>query len=353
MDKTGWITHCFGRFLIDLPPKAEINAGYYLWGDNIEALDDTPTTLAIRVDEIEKKLKSEQHRKIQGSMFVRRLNLASDSAGLLSWSSNASTEMYKLDTYAISKPAWRAYRWNGSVSQDREVQGVQSANSLAQDLRSREPNEIPSESGFCIERAYIAGNTFQMESFETGITFPEYPGVRFQFSSSTGAEENRLLDRVGGFLMGAAKLVVGIETLRKRERDGAVPADEYLLAGTDKGQRIYTFAWEAQGKDESITEPNISASLGVLERSPDKNGNPPPPPFKSDKEALDLWDTIIDSIRLRPVSSAPRGGGNTANPSSPGSSGNQIASRYPQTGDYAIEEFLLSLKSNDNWMDKL
>lgn len=42
MDKSGWITHCYGRFLIDLPPQAEINAGYYLWGDNIKALDDTP-----------------------------------------------------------------------------------------------------------------------------------------------------------------------------------------------------------------------------------------------------------------------------------------------------------------------
>lgn len=40
MDKTGWITHCFGRFLIDLPPDAVINAGYYLWGDRIEYLDD-------------------------------------------------------------------------------------------------------------------------------------------------------------------------------------------------------------------------------------------------------------------------------------------------------------------------
>ncbi|MGV8643307.1 T6SS immunity protein Tli4 family protein, partial [Pseudomonas aeruginosa] len=53
MDKTGWITHCFGRFLIDLPPDAVINAGYYLWGDRIEYLDDKPTELAARVDRLE------------------------------------------------------------------------------------------------------------------------------------------------------------------------------------------------------------------------------------------------------------------------------------------------------------
>ncbi|AZC32285.1 hypothetical protein C4K38_4333 [Pseudomonas chlororaphis subsp. piscium] len=105
-------------------------------------------------------------------------------------------------------------------------------------------------------------------------------------------------------------MVLGIETLRKRERGGEVPADEYLLASTDKGQRIYTFAWEAQGKDGSITEPNISAALGVLERSPDSSGKLPAPPFKSDREALELWDTIIDSVRLRPVSLRD---GNTGN----------------------------------------
>ncbi|MBP5107634.1 hypothetical protein HUS97_33390, partial [Pseudomonas protegens] len=30
MDKSGWITHCYGRFLIDLPPQAKVKAGYGL-----------------------------------------------------------------------------------------------------------------------------------------------------------------------------------------------------------------------------------------------------------------------------------------------------------------------------------
>ncbi|AVO62327.1 hypothetical protein C6Q18_19960 [Pseudomonas chlororaphis subsp. piscium] len=194
------------------------------------------------------------------------------------------------------------------MSTDRELRAIEISTTLARNFRSREPNEIPTESGFCIDRAYIVGSNFQTERFDLGVTFPDYPGAHFEFTSSTGAEEDRLLDRASGFLAGAARMVLGIETLRKRERGGAVPADEYLLASTDKGQRIYTFAWEAQGKDGSITEPNISAALGVLERSPDSSGKLPAPPFKSDKEALALWDTVIDSIRLRPVSSATRGG---------------------------------------------
>ena len=53
--------------------------------------------------------------------------------------------------------------------------------------------------------------------------------------------------------------------------------------------------WEVQGKEESLTEPHLTAGLAVLERS-NENGKPPPPAFKSDEEALELWDTIVDSI---------------------------------------------------------
>ncbi|WP_241173184.1 T6SS immunity protein Tli4 family protein [Pseudomonas chlororaphis] len=308
MDKSGWITHCFGRFLIDLPPQAEIRAGYYLWGDNIEALDETPAVLAAKINRREQELKSQQHDS-KGSMFLRRLDFGAGASGLLSWSSEVASKVYLLDTYLVSQPAWRAYKWTGEVSTDRELRAIEISTALARNFRSREPNEIPTEPGFCIDRAYIAGNSFQSERFDIGVTFPDHPGAHFEFTSSTGAEENRLLDRVSGFLAGAARMVLGIETLRKRERGGPVPADEYLLASTDKEQRIYTFAWEAQGKDDSITEPNISAALGVLQRRPDNNGKLPAPPFKSDKEALALWDAIIGSVRLRPVSSRD---GNTA-----------------------------------------
>lgn len=187
------------------------------------------------------------------------------------------------------------------MSPDREHRGIEIATSLARNLHSRAPNEIPTEPGFCIDRAYIAGDSFQSEGFGIGVTFPEHPRTFLAFRSSTGAERDRLLDRVSGFLMGAAKMVAGIETLRKRERGGAIPADEYLLAGSAKGQRTYTFLWEAQGKDESVNEPHLKVELSVEEADVDDDAAPPAPAFKSDKAALELWDAIIDSIRLRPV----------------------------------------------------
>ena len=302
MDKSGWITHCYGRFLIDLPPQAKINAGYYLWGDNIKMLDDSPEALAARIDKREQKLKIERHSKTQESMFLRRTEHQNGSVSLWSWDSTASTLSYRVDSYLVTPLKSSVYYYSGEVTYDREKRGLEIVNDLARNLRSRAPNEIPTEPGFCIDRAYIAGDSFQSEGFGIGVTFPEHPRTFLAFRSSTGAERDRLLDRVSGFLMGALKMVTGIETLRKRERDGAIPADEYLLAGSAKGQRTYTFLWEAQGKDESVYEPHLKAELSVEEADVDDDGTPPDPAFKSDKAALALWDAIIDSIRLRPVS---------------------------------------------------
>ncbi|WP_306468847.1 T6SS immunity protein Tli4 family protein [Pseudomonas protegens] len=351
MDKTGWITHCHGRFLIDLPPQAEINAGYYLWDDNIEALDDSPVALAARIDKREQKLKSERHSKTQESMFLRRTEHQNGSISLWSWDSTASTLSYRVDSYLVTPLKGSVYYYSGEVTYDREKRGLEIVNDLARNLRSRAPNEIPTEPGFCIDRAYIAGDSFQSEDFDIGVTFPEHPRTFLSFRSSTGAEEDRLLDRVSGFLMGAAKMVAGIETLRKRERGGAIPADEYLLAGSAKGQRTYTFLWEAQGKDESINEPHLKVELSVEEADDDDDGKPAAPAFKSDKAALELWDAIIDSIRLRPVSATGRD--DHAGTPSPPKSPQQMANSPAVDDDYALGEFLAELKPKDNWMDDL
>ena len=307
MDTTRWITHCYGRFLIDLPPQAIIiGAGYDLWGDPIEQLDEPAESLAALINQRESGLKEQQHDKIQSSMFLRRLEHGEHSKSLLSWSSGASLEMYMLDTYVVAKPAWRVYRWKGGVSPDREQHAIEMANDLARNIRSREPGEIPTEPGFCLDGGYIAGSQFQSEGFRLGVSFPEHPGAYFAFRSSTGAEKDRLLERIDGFLMGAAKLVAGIETLRKgRHHVGPIEAEEYLVAGSDKSQRVYSLAWESQGKDGSIGEPNITVSLGVLGRNNKADGSPPDPAFESDQQALDLWDAIIDSIRLRPGAVGP------------------------------------------------
>ncbi|MGE6915157.1 T6SS immunity protein Tli4 family protein [Achromobacter kerstersii] len=301
MNKDGWITHCFGRFLIDLPPTAVISPSHRLWGAPLESLQMPVSALSGALDTRERELKAQPHLKTNGSMFVRRIVFGANATGLYSWYSDINTKIYRLENYAIAQPAGKVFRLQTRVSHDREERALQRAAAWTSHLRSRGPLEIPTEPGFCINGGFIAGSAFQVEEFEIGVTFPNHPGARFLFRSSTGAEENRLLERMGGFLMGIAKLAAGITTLRKGVRNiGPIQAEEFATAGSQDGQRLYSFTWESQGKDDSITEPNLAAQLGVLERNPDGQGNPPPPAFPTDADALALWDAMIESIRLRP-----------------------------------------------------
>ncbi|WP_255594077.1 T6SS immunity protein Tli4 family protein [Achromobacter sp. ES-001] len=301
MNKEGWITHCFGRFAIDLPPNAVVRPSYRLWGVSLEKLQDPASAIAGILDARERELKAQPHSKTGGSMFVRRIEFGPGARGIYSWSSRVNSEVYRLEAYAIAEPSHQVYRSRPEISYDREERAMQRAKTWTSNLRSRQPLEIPTDPGFCIDGAFIAGSAFQVEDFEVGVTFPNHPGAQFLFRSSTGAEENRLLERMGGFLMGVAKLVAGMTTLRKGERNiGPIQAEEYATAGSQEGQRLYSFTWKSQGKDDSITEPNLAAQLGVLERNRDNQGNPPPPAFASDAEAVALWDAIVESIRLRP-----------------------------------------------------
>jgi hypothetical protein len=91
--------------------------------------------------------------------------------------------------------------------------------------------------------------------------------------------------------------VAGLSRLRNRARPvGPIQADEILLAGTQDGKRGYAFKWEAPGKANSLAEPNLNVTLEVRESAYTTNMES----FASDEEALELWDAVVDSIRMRP-----------------------------------------------------
>ncbi|WP_255581770.1 T6SS immunity protein Tli4 family protein [Cupriavidus sp. AU9028] len=207
-----------------------------------------------------------------------------------------------MESYFVATSPWRVFRSAGGVTVDRIDFARMSTDALAGRFKSRDRNAVPTEPGFCLEGGMIAGKEYQPESFTVGIKFPEHPNAIISIDARTGAEEDRLLDRVGGFFLSATRgLMPGLTVLRKGERNvGSIEAQEFATAASDKGQRVYAFAWESQGKDKSLADQNIAVRLQVLEQSVVSEETPYQPAFKSDEEALQLWDNIIESVRLRP-----------------------------------------------------
>ncbi|PCE33771.1 hypothetical protein BZL54_03350 [Burkholderia ubonensis subsp. mesacidophila] len=130
------------------------------------------------------------------------------------------------------------------------------------------------------------------------IRLPDKPDVWLRLTAY--AQESvgpGLRARAGGILPALLGAVAGVGQLRNRARPvGPIEADEILVAGTQDGKRTYGFKWEAPGKAYSLAEPNLNASLRVGESAYPTNKES----FANDGEALELWDAVVDSIRLRP-----------------------------------------------------
>ncbi|MBY4897532.1 T6SS immunity protein Tli4 family protein [Cupriavidus sp. AU9028] len=300
----GWTTHCLGRYLVDLPPDAKIKGVYKVWNYDVRYLPgETPRTLQARIEKRVSELKAQPRDAALGSLFFDRMvHGDKGSTSIISWRNSDSTTLLRRESYYVAASPWRVFASTGELTADRTAVARQNSDEIAANIISRDNNVIPTEPGFCIEGGMIAGKDYQDESFRIGIELPGHPNVQIFINASTGAEQNKLLDRTGGFLLSLTRgLLPGLNVLRKRQRNvGPIEAQEFATAASAKGQRVYAFAWESQGKDNSLAHQNIVVRLQVLEQSVVSEKTPYQPAFKSDEEALQLWDNIIESVRLRP-----------------------------------------------------
>jgi hypothetical protein len=144
----------------------------------------------------------------------------------------------------------------------------------------------------------LARTLFNPESWSLSIRLAGKPDAWIEISAyALSAVEPGLRERAGGLLTSLLGSFVGMHQLRNRARPiGPIIADEILIAGNDKGKRLYAFKWEAPGKAYSLAEPQLNAEINVIDSAYKTNQES----FASDEEALELWDALVESIRLRP-----------------------------------------------------
>ncbi|MCA8404614.1 hypothetical protein LGN09_06915 [Burkholderia cenocepacia] len=292
-----WKTRAIGRHLVDVPDEAAVVEAYKYNNVKIELLPKitTQTSFAYIVSQRENELRAAQHIKY-GSLFVDRVLHSNDSVTLVSWNRPTNEIQYLFDTYIRADS--KCLKYSGTVSPDRKATAL----ALRQDL-SREWHEIPSGvlpegTGFVAGDTILVDKDFNLESWELNIRLPDKPDVGLRLTAY--AQERvgpGLRARAGGILPALLGTVAGVGQLRNRARPvGPIEADEILVAGTQDGKRTYGFKWEAPGKAYSLAEPNLNASLRVGESAYLTNKES----FANDGEALELWDGVVDSIRLRP-----------------------------------------------------
>lgn len=295
--KTGWKTHAIGRHLVDLPGDAKVVESYRFNDVKVEPLPNVKTQASfdLVVSEREKELRAAKH-ETKGSMFIERASHANGSVTLIYWSLPSWEKGYTFDTYF--RAGSKSLRYSGDVSLDRKKKSLDLREELSREWRELKPGEIPESIGFVVDGAILVDKDFNRESWSMAVQFAGKPDVHFGISAfAQKAVEEPLRKRTADVHASLLARFVGLSHLRNRERPvGPIWGEEILTAGTEKGKRAYAFKWEAPGKAWSLAEPNINIELGVIESAYETNKES----FATDDEALELWDAIVDSIRLRP-----------------------------------------------------
>ncbi|MCL1861142.1 MAG: T6SS immunity protein Tli4 family protein, partial [Proteobacteria bacterium] len=188
---------------------------------------------------------------------------------------------------------------------------------VARRLRLRGENEIPDESGVCIEEGFIASPLdFRSERIAIGFRFPEFPDVTFAVetvSTDRPSKEDSLEamlegGREGAAEMGLSALYSRIKFLRKADRAiGKWEGAEALarVPGKDGSPETHDFTFKTPGAAKDMLRPYVRIDLytGVK-----VNTRGAVPPSLTDEEAVAMWDKLTSTIRVRPMKETPPGG---------------------------------------------
>nr|WP_269509217.1 T6SS immunity protein Tli4 family protein [Burkholderia sp. IMCC1007] len=161
---------------------------------------------------------------------------------------------------------------------------------------------MPQQPGFCFKNGFISddGATRQNEATVISFKFPKSPGLMVMIQTmTTRPDEKSLLQRADGASIPVQLVAAfsGVRTLRRGPREVDGRAGEELLwsipSGT--GYRVPQFRWESQGPGFEPMKPTVIVTL-------DWQGEDRP--NLTDEQLIKLFDSITNSVRLRPVSAS-------------------------------------------------
>jgi len=314
MNETGLgrvVTHCVGRFLIDLPEEAEYVGGHYEYGfTTIERESMARATFLQEADALEKRLRETLH--ISGTPLLLKKAVPDENTRIFGF-------WLDRDARVVVKN-W-GYRWiNGmrylvqnSADPDRLEGSMMRQGIILASLQEMQSN-VPTSKGFCIERALIIDDgTSKNEALNMRFRLKDHPDIVLDVATrrNTGEPPESLLSRKpsvfsGLGILGAA--LGGIRNIKEGDRKiGDHPGQEWLMkAPNDHGQKAHLFTWESPGLYRDALHPQIRFDL----QSGNFDGGLAPGPISmTDKQMLGLWDQILNSLRLRPTENAYEEGG--------------------------------------------
>ena len=306
-------TFCVGRFLIDVPKGSTLSGGNYIYDfTRIESpkpmeMNDFLAGLAER----ERLLKAEKH---ESEPALLRLAERPDFHSRIHvyWESAFVTTVAEVDGYRWMNGTQFLFRTDAGMSapprgmSSRQDYAVAQMRNLLANLRTRQDDDIPTDPGYCFEGGFIANPEWENEEAGIDIDIAGHPDafVSVWFYPLAMSKHDRpLLERMHSGLQTLGRLATAVRVLRKGDRQiGPYQGQEFLVTVPNSGGgRSHSFIWETEGQG-TLDTPAIKIELTTGHH--DQNSNAQQTTL-NDAQALQLWDAVLTSFRLRPTQVAP------------------------------------------------
>lgn len=302
-------TLCLGRFLIDVPKDIRIIGQSADYGDSIAVTKATQEQMEAAIRAREQQITAPDsleylHKRTPGAkpgsqVLVHRLKDYKFGGLEIGY-----------DLHGYFRLSGNQYRIDGKASYNRvdEAIGEMLATiALAAPLRLSEVPEVP---GFCMEGAFFAGEPRpHFEVARIYFQLKRHPDVFVRIYTHTIGEKDpegmlaRVKQRSKTVPAELKWLQKEYEKRQRILREGLHPAGdiqgEETLESIALGDSFSThsFSWEFPGKPRDIYAPKI-----VIEMESGTNiESGIVRPTVTDNEAIEIFDAIVNSIRVRPI----------------------------------------------------
>lgn len=268
---------------------------------------------------MEKTLRNSKHKSEPSLLREISTTGDGDSATLIFRETPVDAYQYKVQSFKWTNG--HVFLLKSYADDDRVGKALENSNRTLSELRYRDPKEIPTEPGFCIERGLFAGEP-AMPHYEYAYVhfrLKEHPDVIVTVSTETTMKEGEegLLDRIDRKSKESAlmELFKNVKTLRRGNHPVGDIAGEEDLSAAPTGETFSThmLRWESAGKLKQLYAPGITVDF----QSGKINIGGYSKPSVTDKQAIELFDSIVNSIRVRPVGSPSTSPEPSPNPVAP------------------------------------
>ena len=292
-------TYCFGRFLVKIPTEAKLENQWNEYYAKRIDIGRGKEEFQEKVKEMLEKRKNKTGKR--GFKYVRSEYPEGGNDQIII----GKADLYGEDGYSMDVFAWRkgGYYFYFTDAGPYDAEWIEKNVAVYRDialpnLRYRPDYDIPKEPGFCFKDGFIAGESKQGWSEESGLYFKlkDYPDVQIRVSSMVFfASEPGIVER---FKAGEKESWWRVDSVKEREAAGT-QGGEMLVYGTnpENGNTMHFYRFETFGELKNPLRPGIILEIltGEPVNGEDRSSSLTTPQVRA------LYETILNSIQFRPV----------------------------------------------------